>query len=166
MLSIREERPGDRLRVREINLEAFGQAAEADLVDRLRARAGFVRSLVAELDGELVGHVLITNLRIEPEPGLRSWAIGPLAVLPDRQRCGIGSRLMEATIDAARRDGIDSLFLVGDPEYYRRFGFRTSAIGNDFGIKDEFLVLELNTGCLRDIRGVAHYEPEFSEFED
>src|SRR6202030_3395229 len=96
---------------------AFGRRDEAQLVDRLRADGDLIISLVA-LDGrEIVGHVLLSRM-IASFPAL---ALAPLAVLPSRQRSGIGGRLIRAALESAAAASWRAAFVLGDPHYYRRF---------------------------------------------
>ena len=90
MIAIRVERPQDVSQVRTVNERAFGQPTEADIVDRLRQACGDSLSLVAE-DNEVVGHILFTPAVVEG-PGRRIVGMGlaPMAVMPERQRQGIG----------------------------------------------------------------------------
>lgn len=130
---VRPERPEDVDAVRAVERAAFGGGAEAAIVDGSRATAGSLgeRSLVAVEDGRVVGHLLVSPCTLEVSGGERHpaeplppvEAIGPVAVLPDRQRAGIGTALMEAAIAAARRRGVAMLVLLGHPSYYPRFGF-------------------------------------------
>ncbi len=103
--------------------EGADEPIEADLLDALRTCEGWVPALswVAELDGRIVGHAVATR---SPEAGI---GLGPIAVRPDLQRSGVGSALMHAMIGAA--DALDEPFiaLLGDPVYYRRFGFAASS---------------------------------------
>jgi putative acetyltransferase len=125
---IREEQPGDREAVRRVEEAAFGRAEEADIVDALRGDPACALSLVALVDGEIVGHLLFSR-------GDRAMTLGPLAVLPSHQRSGVGSALM--------REGLkrvpEPVVLLGHREYYTRFGFRPAAplgITNQWGIED------------------------------
>ncbi len=130
---VRQERvgdPADVAAVRAICLAAFSSDAEARLLDALRA-AGDVdpeRSLVAELDGTIIGQCLLTSTVLERPDGSgateRVIALGPVAVLPDRQRRGIGGMLVRAALRHAERDGAAAVVLLGHPTYYPRFGFR------------------------------------------
>ena len=115
---VREQRPGDDAEVRELLSLAFGGAAEADLVERLHRDGDVAFALVAEEDG-IAGHILLSRL----DAPLRALALAPLAVLPERQRRGIGGRLVRAALERARQDGWEAMFVLGDPDYYRRFGF-------------------------------------------
>ena len=102
--------------------------AEATLVDELRASPAWLPrlSLVAVGDAcDVIGHVVCTRGHVGPAPVL---ALGPLSVLPDRQRRGVGSALMHAVLGAADALGEPLVALLGDPAYYRRFGFELSTV--------------------------------------
>jgi putative acetyltransferase len=121
---VRPERPGDAPAIRHVNEQAFGRAAEADLVDALRRHGTATLSLVAVRDARIVGHILFSPVRIESEA--RSTAglgLGPMAVLPACQREGIGSRLVRTALEECRRAGHGWVVVLGHPEYYPRFGF-------------------------------------------
>jgi putative acetyltransferase len=116
---IRDERPEDAAAIRALLEAAFGGPAEADLVARLREDGDVVLALVAEDAGRIVGHVLLSRLTA-PFPAL---ALAPVAVLPARQRRGIGGRLIRAALERATAAGWQAVLVVGEPAYYRRFGF-------------------------------------------
>ena len=125
---IREERPEDRAAVRRVEEAAFGRTEEADIVDALRGDRAWALSLVAEVDGEIVGHLLFSR-------GDRAMTLGPLAVLPSHQRSGVGAALMREGLERVR----EPVVLLGHPEYYTRFGFRPAAplgVTNQWGIDD------------------------------
>jgi putative acetyltransferase len=116
---IRSESPGDIVGIRFVEEAAFLQSAEADLVDDLRAAGDSVFSLIA-VEGETVtGHAMFSRLQA-PFPAL---ALGPVAVLPDRRRMGVGSRLIREGIARSEAAGWIGIFVLGDPAFYRRFGF-------------------------------------------
>ncbi|MDQ0317241.1 GNAT family N-acetyltransferase [Amorphus orientalis] len=123
---IRDAQDGDLDAVLEVERRAFGQDDEADLVRRVLAdpSADPVLSLVA-VDGDRIeGHVLFSAARVETgTTGLPASMLAPLAVDPDHQRTGIGSRLVEAGLDRLRQAGCGLVFVFGDPAYYGRFGF-------------------------------------------
>jgi putative acetyltransferase len=112
--------------IRTITAAAFGRPAEAALVDELRVGDAWLPalSLVAtSADGEITGHVLCTRGHVDASPVL---ALGPLSVRPDSQGQGVGSALMHAVLGAADALGEPLVALLGNPAYYRRFGFRLS----------------------------------------
>lgn len=102
-LFIRDETPADNEAVRSVNRLAFDQEAEARLVDALR-NGGFARlSLVAEEEGQVVGHVFFSDLPITAEGGtVAALALAPMAVLPELQRQGVGSALVRRALDICR----------------------------------------------------------------
>lgn len=125
---IRREVPGDEAAIRTVIAAAFARAdqptPEAGLVDALRAGPAWLPalSLVAtDPDGTVIGHVLATRCRVDTAPAL---GFAPLSVRPDRQRRGVGSALTHALLGAADALGEPLVALLGDPSYYRRFGFR------------------------------------------
>jgi putative acetyltransferase len=135
---VRRERPDDAASIRQVVAAAFTGVAhaaasvepdhapgEATLVTWLREDPCWLPrlSLVAEQDGQVVGHVVCTRGHVDRTPAL---GLGPLSVLPERQRSGVGAALMHAVLGAA--DALDEplVALVGDPAYYGRFGFRPS----------------------------------------
>ena len=121
---IRDEGPVDLPRVDAVLAAAFGGEDEVRLVRALRSAGELACSLVAELEGTIVGHVAFEALRVEPEPASPVWALAPLAVLPARQRQGLGSKLVSAGLERARAAGVGAVVVLGDPAYYERFGFR------------------------------------------
>ena len=122
--SFRPEAADDREAVDRLLRAAFPTSAEARLVERLCGDGDAVLSLVAVEAGDVVGHVLFSRLRA-PASAL---ALAPLAVRADRRRRGIGARLVEAGLDRAKREGWRAVVVLGDPAYYRRFGFRPETV--------------------------------------
>ena len=129
---IRRETPADVDVIRAVTEAAFAArpGGEARLVDELRRDSGWIPalSLVAELAGEVVGHVVCTRATVGGSPAL---GLGPLSVRPDRQRAGAGKALVHTVLGAADGLGEPLVVLLGDPAYYSRFGFRPAA---DLGI--------------------------------
>jgi len=122
MTTVRPELAGDVTAIYAVHAEAFGRAAEGDLVDALRGGPWWhpELSLVAERGGEIVGHVLLTDVELAGRPVL---ALGPIGVLPAHQRDGVGSALMADGLAAAARTDRGLITLLGNPAYYGRFGF-------------------------------------------
>ena len=127
-LTIRAERQGDEPAIAAVISEAFATAphsedTEARIVSSLRSAEALAVALVAEEDGELVGHVAFSPVRIAGED--RGWfGLGPVAVSPDRQGRGIGAKLIEGGLDELRASGASGCVVLGEPRYYSRFGFR------------------------------------------
>lgn len=130
---IRPERPEDAAAIAAVLQAAFGAGAEAAvevaLVERLRADGDLALSLVAEEDGAVIGHIGFVPVTLDPDPGYRIWGLAPLSVVPHRQGRGIGSALTEAGLDAAEDAGIGLVLVLGDQNYYGRFGFDTMLAG-------------------------------------
>ena len=125
---IRSEAPRDLDAVRAVNIAAFAhhpfsRQTEHLIVQALRAADALEVSLVAEVDGEVVGHIAFSAATIGDTSS--GWfLLGPVAVLPDHQGNGIGRALVETGLDALRGRGACGCVLVGDPAFYCRFGFR------------------------------------------
>ena len=165
---IRAEQPSDKPGIAEVNRAAFGQPAEAALVDELRNVADPYISLVAEHDGKVVGHILFTPVSIRDEhEHSDAIGLGPMAVHPDHQRCGVGTKLVRAGLDECARRSHPVVFVLGHPEYYPRFGFRPAPpLGLRFRSPDfdpAFMVAELVPGALSDRKGWVEYLPAFDE---
>lgn len=167
MVIIRPERPGDSSQIRQVNELAFGQPAEADLADRLRAACAEALSFVAEDGAEIVGHILFTPVLIEGRLHV-GMGLAPMAVRPDRQRQGIGSRLVGRGLDALRERHCPFVVVVGHPAYYPRFGFEPASkhglVSQWEGIPDEaFMVMILDERAMEGVSGVAEFRDEFNE---
>ena len=168
MVSIRLETPKDVDSIHNVNEQAFGQAAEATIVDKLRNRNALTLSLVATKDNEVVGHIAFTKVTIESEDSsFEAIALAPMAVLPVYQHKGIGSQLVNARLEECRRLGHEIVVVLGHPDYYPRFGFIPA---KQKGIKCEFetpseawMILELNEGILAGRTGTVKFQPEFLE---
>ena len=131
-MDVRPERESDLPGVRAVHLAAFGEdgGKVADLVDDLReavARDEGV-SLVAEADGEVAGHVMFTPSILDaPQRLVPVQVLGPVGVLPARQRQGVGSALIRRGLELMAERAVAVVFLEGSPRYYPRFGFRPGA---------------------------------------
>jgi putative acetyltransferase len=132
---VRRERPADIPAIRVVNEAAFPTSAEADLVEAIRASDAFVPdySLVAELAGAIVGHILLSPVTLATGAGpVAVPQLAPLAVLPAHQRHGVGSALVVAALDAAEVSEEPLVLVLGHPWFYPRFGFRPAS---RFGIR-------------------------------
>jgi putative acetyltransferase len=127
-LTIRPERTGDEVAIRRVTATAFAGQPHSDgsepaIVDRLRTDGDLALSLVAEADDGIVGQV--TFSRVSIADGSAEWyGLGPVSVLPDEQGRGIGSRLIQHGLRDLTDRGARGVVLLGDPAYYRRFGFQ------------------------------------------
>ena len=124
-VAIRPAADDDAPAIREVLAAAFPTTAEADLVEQLAADGDLALGFVAAVDGKIVGHIAFSRMTVAAE-GERVPALGlaPVAVLPAHQKSGIGGRLIERGLAAANGRGTALVFLVGDSDYYGRFGFR------------------------------------------
>jgi putative acetyltransferase len=168
MTTIREETPGDFGAVRRVNELAFGRPQEAALVEALRVSAAPYVSLVAEDGGRIVGHIFFSPVTIESDAAAHeAFALGPMAVLPESQGRGVGSRLVLEGLEECRRRGHEVVFVLGHPEYYPRFGFeptKARGITCEFAVPEEvFMLKELREGALAARGGVVKYHPEFGK---
>lgn len=164
---IRHEASSDIAAIRFVNEQAFGGSSEANTIDALRARGAATLSLVAVIGDQVVGHLFFSPATIEAPD--RSWpalGLAPLSVLPDYQRQGIGTALMNAGLEECRQLGHERVVVLGHPRYYPRFGFVTAkphGIDNEYNAPEEaFMILELQPGAFTDVTGVAKYQPEWN----
>ena len=168
-IDIAEEQAGDAIAVREVNLQAFETDLEADLVDLFRERCIERLSLVARVDGAIVGHILFTPVVVRAGKDLlNGMGLAPMAVRPSHQRQGIGTALVHRGMDMLREAGYPFVVVLGHPAYYPRFGFgRASDRGlrSEFeGIPDDaFMIAVFNEEVMQGATGVVAYRSEFSE---
>ena len=163
-LDIRPESPADLVAIRDLNHDAFSRADEGQLVDRLRSNGGALLSLVAVLGDRLVGHILFSPVRIGSVEGA---GLGPMAVLPDLQRHGIGGKLVVEGLARLTEQRCAFVVVLGHPRYYPRFGF-VPASGHGVTCAWEvpdaaFMLLALDPARCMELSGVAEYRAEFSE---
>jgi putative acetyltransferase len=159
----------DRPAIWRIVKDAFRREAEADLINRLRQACLDVISLVAELEGNIVGHILFSPVTFDRAASPPAMGLAPMAVAPSHQRSGIGSALVRRGIDACREAGNAAVIVVGHPDYYPRFGFqRASRFGLSYGdVPDEaVMALELTAGALAGTSGAVRYHDAIESMED
>lgn len=137
------------------------------MVEALHAADAAPVSLVAVdgSSGDVVGHVLFSPVEIDNGgSGIRVVGLAPVAVLPEYQRKGVGSRLIRAGLEACREAAYDAVVLLGEPSYYSKFGFRRARdydLSNEYGVDHEFMVVKLRSGALAGSVGTVRYRPEF-----
>ncbi len=162
-IEIRKERPDDIPSVSDVNRRAFGQEQEASIVEALRSNGAVSLSLVATLDSRVVGHLMYSPARIGELTGA---GLGPVAVLPEHQRRGIGSQLIEAGNRQLQNVGCPFIVVLGHADYYPRFGFKPArplGLTCEWDVPDDvFLVLVLDPGRMQGVSGLVRYRPEFS----
>ena len=168
MILVRPETNADHAQVFCINESAFETNAEAKLVDALRDQADPIVSLVAEIDGHVVGHIMFSPVSHSEHTELFLMGLAPMAVLPEYQRSGVGSELVRAGIDACRKIGSAGIVVLGHPAYYPKFGFVPSTqfgFGCEYEVPEEaFMAIELIAGTLIQ-PGVVRYHKAFSELD-
>lgn len=168
---VRPAAPSDASAIRAVNESAFGRPLEAGIVEELTGRIEPCISLVADRKGDVVGHIFFTRVHLHPDDAaaapLPAMGLGPMAVLPELQKRGIGSRLVEAGFDVCRKIGENVVFVLGHPAYYPRFGFvpaKGRGIRFQVPVPDGvFLVRELEPDALSRHTGEVRYHPCFSE---
>jgi putative acetyltransferase len=163
---IRPETAADLDALRHVNRLAFGQDDEARLVDALR-KGGYVRlSMVAEQAGQVVGHILFSDLPIINEAGtVPALALAPMAVLPAFQRQGMGSALVRRGLDECRQQGHQIVVVVGHPQFYPRFGFSSKMaahLDSPYSGRESFMAVELVPGALDGVKGRVVYPSPFN----
>jgi putative acetyltransferase len=167
-VEIRAETPDDIAAIRKVNLVAFGRSGEADLVDRLR-EIDSTLSFVAVKAGLVVGHLCFSWVAIEGHCAANQFALGlaPVAVLPEYQRQGIGTGLIQYGLAECTQLGYKAVVVLGSPAYYPRFGFspaKAKGLSCEYPVPDEaFMVLELEGNALDGCSGLVKYRSEFND---
>lgn len=174
---VRLEEAKDYRRVEEITKLAFSYPGRIErgqigcpfehwMVHELHKRDGILSlSLVAEIDGYLVGHIICSNAMVKTDDKeLPVLNFGPISVLPEYQRKGVGAALIKAMIEKARLLGYGAILFFGRPEYYPPFGFKEAS---EFGVSDSegynypaFMGMELIPQYLSGVRGGKYYESD------
>ncbi len=169
MITLRNMRPGDLEAIKDLHRVAFQGPTEAGIVDMLQVSCPDLVSLVAIERDRIVGHILFSPVTIETRARtITGMGLGPMAVLPEYQRQGIGSQLVTLGLEVLRRRNCPFVVVLGHPDYYPRFGFRkASAYGLKSqweGVPDEaFMVIVLDGDVMKNITGVVIYRDEFNE---
>lgn len=176
-ITLRTETEKDYRQVEEVTRSAFaypdriergqiGCPYEHWMVNELRKRDGIPDlSIVAEVDGEIVGHIICSKAEVRTsEKTIPVLNMGPVSVLPEYQRQGVGKALITHMIDQARHLGYGAILFFGRPEYYPQFGFKEAA---EFGVTDSegynypsFMGMELVPGYLKPAYGGKYYESD------
>ncbi|MEG4531273.1 N-acetyltransferase [Microcoleus sp. D2_18a_D3] len=166
-MDIRTEKPEDVEAVRNINIAAFGRENEANLVDRLRGIASTFAFVAVQSD-RIVGHIFFSPVVVEGKcsRNLSILGLAPVAVLPEYQRQGLGTLMIQQGLEECRRSGFQAVVVLGHPDFYPRFGFLPASrksLKCEYDVPDEaFMVLELESGALQDCSGTVKYRSEFS----
>ena len=168
MLTICNEVASDIQAISDITKAAFenhpySNGTEQFIVNALRAADSLTISLVAEIDGRLVGHIALSPVTLSDKS--ENWyGLGPVSVLPAYQKQGIGTSLVNEGIGRLKDLGAEGCVLVGDPNFYQRFGFRSpDGLKHEGGVPQEnFLALSFGD---RTPAGVVHFHQAFSATE-
>ena len=174
-LKLRQENHSDYHEVESVVEKAFqgldfSDQTEHLLVKRLRKSDSFVPelSIIAELDGKIVGHILLTKIQIiDQQNSYESLSMAPVSVLPEYQKMGIGSKLILEAHQRAKQLGFESIIVLGHSDYYPKFGYQLT---RDFGIdlpfdapEESCMILELKENSLHGIKGKAVFPKAFYE---
>jgi len=171
VFKIEKEKQEDIPGIRIVNLKAFNNRGEADIVDLLRASSPVFLSLAAkDKESVVVGHILFTPVQIitPDHETISGMGLAPLAVLPNFQGYGIGSALCQRGLEEMSAAGYPFVVVLGHPGFYIRFGFTPA---NRHGIAceyldvpdDAFMIKIFNVEMMQDVIGTACYRPEFNE---
>ena len=169
MVTVRPERQDDIAAVRAVNEAAYGQHAEAEIVDAIRERCASAVSLVALEADRIVGHILFSPVRVfGKKASFPGMGLGPMAVVPERQRRGIGSLMVRAGIEAVRERRCPFIVVLGHPGYYPRFQFVPAS---QHGLTSQwpsvpdaaFMVRVLDGLKMAGICGTVRYRDEFDQ---
>lgn len=161
VVTVRPERAGDDKAIDDVIVRAFGRHDEARLVAQLRRDGDAAISLVAVSGEAVIGHILLSPMSAP----FRALGLAPLSVAPEHQRQGIGAALIDAAIVHARHGGWSAIFVLGDPVYYGRFGFRADLAAGFLSpyAGPHFMVLPLE-GPLSIASGPVAYATAFDSF--
>ena len=169
-ITIRPETLQDYKIIYQLNKQAFERDNEAKLVNNLRESSSFIPdlSLVAELENQIIGHILFVKIQIKnSSQETESLALAPMAVHPDFQKKGFGGRLILEGLKRIAALGFKSVIVLGHEHYYPKFGFEPA---EKWGIKapievpsEVFMALELVPDGLNGVSGVVEYPKEFEK---
>lgn len=155
--------------IRAVHLAAFPTSAEADLVARLHQDRDSEISLVADQAGEIVGHLMLSRMTVSADSqACRALGLGPVGVLPGAQGSGIGSALIRSALGIAGTLGEELVFVLGEPEYYARFGFSAKAAAPFASpyAGPYFMALWLRPNAAPLVAGKADYAPAFAKLDE
>ncbi len=163
MITIRPERAGDEQAIHDVTAAAFERHPHSDqsepfIIKRLRDQGALTLSLVAECEGNIVGHVAFSPVALTPPvPGW--FGLGPVAVSPDHQAKGVGSRLIREGLAMLVADGAAGCVVMGDPEYYQKFRFRNESSLVFPGCAPQYFMALAFSGAVPE--GTVAYHPAF-----
>ena len=168
-MTIRPEKDIDAKAVRKLNEAAFEGTVEAQIVEDLRGNEPECVSMVAVEDNSIVGHVFFSPVILKGEWGkLEGMGLAPMAVLPEKQRQGIGTELAKRGLEELNKRDCPFVIVLGHPHFYPRFGFERASIygirSQWEGVPDEaFMILWLDRSKSGEVPGTAFYREEFDQ---
>ena len=155
-ITVRQETSDDIRAIDVVHLSAFEGDNEVALIDSLRGSSSFIPqlSLAAEFNGRIVGHILLTKVRLlRDSGGLDILALAPMAVVPSQSHRGIGSELVKTALEKAKSMGYKAVVVAGHPEYYQRLGFSPAShwgMHTNLSVSnDAITAIELDEGALK-----------------
>jgi len=168
VINIRLEKPADIPLIYSVLERTFKREAEARLAVKLRQACDDCLSLVAEDSGVIVGHIMFSPVLIQNGKTVRGMGLAPMAVLPTRQRQGIGTLLIKAGLKTLHENSCPFVIVLGHPDYYPRFGFKPASsfhIKSQWqGVPDEaFMILVMDDKVMENVSGIASFRDEFNE---
>jgi putative acetyltransferase len=165
-LIIRLEKPEDYDAIDQLNQLAFNQPDEAQLVRRIRASENYIPDLsfVAEYHGKIIGHILLIFVDLVGENTFKILCLAPLAVLPDSQNQGVGSTLVQASLEGAEAKAEALVVLVGHSWFYPKLGFEPAShyqIKHPFPVPEDAFMVKPLSHYHPQYRGTIRYPPAF-----
>ncbi|HLO87624.1 MAG TPA: N-acetyltransferase [Nostocaceae cyanobacterium] len=163
---IRSETQLDYETIAEVNILAFGRDNEAKLIENIRHTQNYIPelSLIAELAGKIVGHILFSYIDLVAEQTLPILSLAPIAVHPQFQNQGIGSELVKTGLEIADSKGEALVIVLGHPDFYPRFGFQPAVnyqIESPFPVPEEVFMVKTLRNYQDKYRGKVVYPPAF-----
>lgn len=172
-LILRPETKKEHRRIRQLVQEAFdpmpfSTGKEWQLVEAIRSSRGYVPelALVAEFDGQIIGHLMVSEVIIHRKSHkIPALILSPVSVLPQYQRQGVGQVLCQKAVEEACKTDYPVMIVIGDPNYYKRFGFRPAVpegVYLPFGFEEEYLqMMPLQDGALEKVSGAIQFPSWF-----
>lgn len=160
-VTIRQVIAADEQAIHALLKEAFENPGEANLVDALRHDGDMALEMVAEMEGDVVGHIAYSTVQAP----VWALALAPLSVAPPFQKRGVGAALMDVSLQRLRDKNWEAVFVLGDPDYYTRFGFSAAKAARFDSAYDgkHFMALELAANCLENHDGDIRHAPAFGK---
>ncbi|MCF4968159.1 GNAT family N-acetyltransferase [Nostoc sp. CMAA1605] len=167
-MNIRCEIPSDYQAINEVNRLAFAGENEVKIIEAIRHSDFYIPalSLVAEVNNQIVGHIILSYIHLIGEEQLKVLALAPLAVHPQFQKQGIGSKLVTVALTKAAETQEALVIVLGHPDFYQRFGFEPSVnygIESPFPVAQEFFMVKPLKKYDQNYRGKVVYPPAFSQ---